>query len=151
MFLSNLWHKYENIIVYYSDVNSEIKHAFALILAIFPFIIFNYIFYHFILGFNNEHLHFLLLGLAFGKGKLFLFYIMKKNKCDFGGGYNNIFLQLLSVSMVCIGIIGMIYLIIKDINGGFKTPPKPKVEVKYNNSLLNNTNKYDYLNIEKKE
>ena len=145
MVLNNLWKKYEKYVLKYTDLNRQFYSLIGLLIAMIPFIIFNYLFYHLILGFNNEYLHYGMLFLGLGKGRLLLLYIMLKNNCNIGKGHNW-FTILLSVFSVGTGVIGMIYLTIKDINGDFKKVPKAKIEtIKYNNNFLNTTNKYDYL------
>ena len=144
MILSSLWKKYEKYVLKYTDLNRQFYSLIGLLIAMIPFIIFNYLFYHLILGFNNEYLHYGMLLLALGKGRLLLFYIMDINDYKVKG--ENWFTNLLSYLTVGAGVIGMIYLTIKDINKDFKKPPKPKIEtIKYNTNFLNTTNKYDYL------
>jgi len=145
MILSNLLKKYESFILKHIDKNNSLLEIYALLLAMLPFVIFNYILYHFILGFNNEYLHYGMLSLALPKGRLFIEYIRIKNNLFFNNGHNW-FTFLLFVGVMITGIIGLTYLIIKDINGDFKKVPKAKIEtIKYNNNFLNTTNKYDYL------
>ena len=145
MILSNIWKKYEKLVLKYTDLNRQFYSLIGLTITIIPFIIFNYFVYYFFMGFDNKDLHFVMFIIALGKGRLLLFYIMDINNYKAKGEnwFSNLLAYLTVGSAV---IVGIYYLIIKDINKDFKKAPKVKIEtIKYNNNFLNNTNKYDYL------
>ena len=57
MSLSKLWKWYEKLVLSYCDLESSIKITIANLLTMSSFVIFNYLFYYFLLGFRNEHEH----------------------------------------------------------------------------------------------
>lgn len=144
--LISLWRKYEKYILEYADVNNGLKLFFGSLLCIFPFIIFNYLLYYFILDFRASYSHIALIVVSGGEGRLLYLYIMYRNKCDFGKGQNWFTLGV-SVYMLLVAITGGTYLIIKDINGEFEKEKNVKVykQTEINTNILNNSNKYDYL------
>ncbi len=146
MSLSKLWKWYERLILNYTDINKNFKLFIGSILCIVPSLILNYFIYIIIFNFNNEYKYALLIFLSIAEGRLLLMFIMWKNKCNFGKGQNK-FVLLISLCMLIASILGLTYLIIKDINGGFPKKEPQSYTKEINPNLLNNPNKYDYLKV----
>jgi hypothetical protein len=145
MSLSKLWKWYEKLVLSYCDVENSIKITIANLLTMSLFVIFNYLFYYLLLGFRNEYDYIILLVLAFGKGRLLLFFILNKNNIKKKG--ENLFVFILAYLTVGSGVVGIIHLIFKDINGGFPKKEPQSYTKEVNPNLLNNSNKYDYLKV----
>jgi len=144
--LIKLWEKYEALVLNFTDIHRQWYSYIGLVICIVPFIIFNYTFYHYILGFDNRYLHIYLIILALGKGRVLLALIMLKNKCHFGKGHNYYSIGISIVGILLAVGVG-IFLIIKDLNGGFEKQENVKIYKKseINTNILNNSNRYDYL------
>lgn len=143
--IKNLWNKYENYILKYS--NTQLRSWYALLISLIPFLLLNYIVFYFILSYNVSYNHFVLISLSIPMGRLLYMYIIYKNDLYFENGHNW-FTLLLFIFGMFIAMSGLIYLIIKDINGGFKNnqqKTKSNIEFKIDKNLLDNNNKYDYL------
>lgn len=143
--LIKLWRKYEELILNYTDMNRQWYSHIGLVLCMIPFMIFNYIVYHHILEFDDKYLHIFLILLAFGKARILLSLIMLNNRCYFGKGHNYYSIGV-SIFSIGLGVGAGVFLIIKDINGGFQKQENIIVqqESKINTNILNG-NKYDYL------
>lgn len=146
MSLSKLWKWYEKLVLSYCDVENSIKITIANLLTMSLFVIFNYLFYYLLLGYrdNVENIHLVLILLAFGKGRLLLFFILNRNNIKKKG--ENIFTFILAYFTVGIAVIIGIYYLIKDSNNYPKKESQSYTK-EVNPNLLNNSNKYDYLKV----
>ncbi len=144
MSLSKLWKWYEKLIIKYSDTN--LKSWYALFLCIIPFIILNYSIFYFIFNYNVSYSHFMLIGLSIPLGRILHVYVEIKYKIFFNSN-RSVFILILFLFGMIISSMGLTYLIIKDINGGFPKKEPQSYTKEINPNLLNNPNKYDYLKV----
>ncbi|QOG12450.1 hypothetical protein [Arcobacter sp. FWKO B] len=140
--LIELWGRYEKYILKYSD--TQLKSWYALLVSMVPFLILNYIIFYFMLNYNVSYNHMMIIGLSIPMGRLLYAYIIYKNNLYFGDGYNWFTLVLFIFGML-VAIIGLTYLIIKDINGGFEDKQQEEHTYRKIQIDTNISNKYDYL------
>lgn len=121
--INNLWKNFELIILKYVDVNRQFFSLIGVTIAMIPFLFINYLVFYFVLNFQKDYSHLFLVVMSFGEVRIFLVWLMLKNKKDIGKGHN-IFSVLISIIGIGVGVIGLSYLIYKDISGGFEKDKK---------------------------